>query len=125
MRLGGMVDLGSRVIDSGTITNSKKSNVSSRVDIGSIVGSKSKKQNSYSFPINRMWLSKFGISISRSIDTRINVGSEKWSKLSNDTGVNIKSKMKIESKGWGLGSHSHSSSFSLNGKLANLFKVWN
>ena len=63
-----------------------------------------------------MWLSKIGDSISRSMIMGINVGSEKWSKLSNDTGVNIKSKMKIESQGWGLGSHSHSSSISLNEK---------
>ena len=35
-------DLGSRVIGSRTITNSKKSSVGSRVGIGSIVESKSK-----------------------------------------------------------------------------------
>ena len=53
---------------------------------------------------------------------RINVGSENLSKLGNDTGINIVSKMETESQGWGSGSHSHSSSISLNEKLDNLFK---
>ena len=55
----------------------------------------------------------------------INVGSENWSKLGKDTGVNIDSKMGTESQGWGSGSHSHLSSISLNEKLANLSNVWN
>ena len=120
MWLGGMVDLDSRVIGSETSTNSEK-----RVSFGSRVESKSKNWNSHSSPFNEMWLSKFGDSISKFMGTGINVGSRNWSKLSNYTGVNIKSKMKIESQGWESGSHSHSSSISLNGKLANLSKVWN
>jgi len=75
--------------------------------------------------MNRMWLSKCGDSISRSMGTWINVGSKNWSKLDNDNGINIDSKMKIESQSLGSGSHSHSSSISLNEKLANLSKVWN
>ena len=55
----------------------------------------------------------------------INVGPENWSKLGKDTGFNIDSKMGTESQGWGSRSHSPSSSVSLNGKLANLSKVWN
>jgi len=55
----------------------------------------------------------------------IYVGSKNWSKLSKNTGVNIDSKMGSESQGWRSGSHSYSSSISLNGKLANLFMVWN
>ena len=51
--------------------------------------------------------------------TGIKVGSKNWSKLGNDTGINIDSKMETESQGWGSGSHSHSYSISLNGKLAN------
>jgi len=43
MCFGGMVDLGSRVIGSVTIINSKKLSVGSRVGIGSIVQSKSEK----------------------------------------------------------------------------------
>ena len=120
-----MVDVGSRMIGSGTITNSRKLTLGSRVSFGSRVESKSKNWNSYSSPINGMCLSKFGDSISRSIGTGINVGSENWFKLGNDTGVNIKSKMKIESQGCGSGLHLHSSSISLNEKLANLSKVWN
>ena len=58
---------------------------------------------------------------SRSMGTAINVGSENWYKLGNDTGINIDSKMETESQGWGSGSHS--SSISLNEKLANLYKV--
>ena len=38
MWLCGIVDLDSRVIGSGTITNSKKSSKGSRVDIGSMLG---------------------------------------------------------------------------------------
>ena len=53
-----------------------------------------------------MWLSKFSDSISKSMGTGINIGSENWSKLGNDTGVNIKSKMETESQGWGQG-HIH------------------
>ena len=39
----------------------------------------------------------------RSIGTGIDVGSENWSKLGNDTGVNIDSKMKLNHKvgDWG------------------------
>ena len=53
-----------------------------------------------------MWLSKFGDSVSRSMGTGINVGSRNWSKLGNDTEVNIDSKMKADSQGWGRG-HMH------------------
>ena len=60
--------------------------------------------NSHSFPINRMWLSKIGDSIYRSMDAGINVGA--GSKLGKDTEVNIDSKMGTESQGWGSGSHS-------------------
>jgi len=45
-----MVDLGSRMIGSGTITNSKKSILSSRVGFGSRVESKSKNLISHFFP---------------------------------------------------------------------------
>ena len=59
-----------------------------------------------------MCLSKIGDSISRSMGTGINVGSENWSKLGKNTGVNIDLKIKIESQSWRSGSHSYSSSFS-------------
>ena len=49
------------------------------------------------FPINEMWLSKIGDSISISMCTVINVGLENWSKLGKNTGVNIDSKMGTES----------------------------
>ena len=68
---------------------------------------------------------KFGDLISRSMGNGINVGSGNWSKLGKDIGVNVDSKMVTKSQGWGSGSHSHLTSTSLNGKLANLFKVWN
>ena len=97
MWLGGMVDLSSRVIGSRTTTHSGKSNVGSRVGIGSIVGSKSKKWNSHSFPINGMWPSKIGDSISRSMGMGINFGSVNWSKLGKNAGVNIDLKMETES----------------------------
>jgi len=103
----------------------KKSSLSSRVGFGSIIGSKSKNLNSHSFFINGMWLSKMGDSISRSIGTGINIGSEKWSKLDKDTVVNIDLKFETKSESWGWGSHSHSSSISLNRKLVNLSKIWN
>ena len=45
--------------------------------------------------------------------TGINVGSENWSKLGKDTGVNTDSKMETESQSWGSGSHSQSNSISL------------
>ena len=61
-----------------------------------LVESKSKNWNSHSFPINGMWLSKIGDSISRSIGTGINVGSENWSKFGKNIGVNIDSKMGTE-----------------------------
>ena len=64
-----------------------------------------------------MWLSKLGDSISRSIGTRINVGSRNESKLGKDTGVNIDSKFETKSRSWGSRSHSHSSSISLNENL--------
>jgi len=55
----------------------------------------------------------------------INVSSGNWSKLGNDNGINIDSKIETESQDWESGSHSHSSSISLTEKLANLSKVWN
>jgi len=67
-----------------------------------------------------MWLSKRGGSISKSIDTRINVGSRNGSNLGKDAGVNIDSKIGIESQSCGSGTHSYSSSISLKWKLANL-----
>ena len=76
MWLGGMVDLGSRVIGSGTITNSGKSSVGSRVSYGLRVESKSKNWDSHSLPKNGMWLSKIGDLIFRSMGTGINVSSE-------------------------------------------------
>ena len=45
-----MVDLGSRVIGSGTITNSEKSSVGLRVDIGSIVGPNQRNEIHILFP---------------------------------------------------------------------------
>ena len=57
-------------------TNSEKSTLSLRVSFGARIESKSKNWNSHSFPINGMWLSKIGDSISRSMGMRINVGSE-------------------------------------------------
>ena len=48
-----------------------------------------------------MWLSKIGDYISRSMGTGINVGSENWSKLGKNTGVNMDSKMGTESQSWG------------------------
>ena len=53
-----------------------------------------------------MWLSNIGDSNSRSMGTRINVGSENWSKLGKNTGVNIDSKMGTESQSWESDSHS-------------------
>ena len=76
MWLGRMVDLGSRMIGLGTITSLGNSNLDSRVDSASRVESKSKNWNSHSSPINGMWLSKVGDSISRFMGTEINVGSE-------------------------------------------------
>ena len=119
-----MIVLRSEKKSSRTNTNSKKSTMSSRVSFASRVESKSKNLISHSFPTNEIWLSKFGDSISRSM-TEINVGSENWSKLGNDTRINIDSKMETESQNWESGSNSHSSSISLNEKLVNLFKVWN
>jgi len=57
MWLGGMVDLGLRVIGLGTITNSEKLSLGSRVE------SKLKNLILHSFPINEVWLSKRGGSI--------------------------------------------------------------
>ena len=48
----------------------------------------------------------------------INVGSKNWSKLGEDTRINIDLKMKTESQGSGSWSHSHLSSISMNGELA-------
>ena len=45
-----MVDLGSRMIDAGTNTNSGKSTLCSRVNFGSIVESKSKIEIHILFP---------------------------------------------------------------------------
>ena len=56
-----------RMIGSGTNTNSKKSTLGLRVSFGSRVESKSKNWDSHSFFINRMWLSKIGDSISKSM----------------------------------------------------------
>jgi len=120
-----MDNLGSEMKSSGTNTNSGKSTLGSRVSFASRVESKSKNLISHSFPTNEIWLSKIGDSISRSIGTGINVGSENWCKLGKDTRVNLDSKMGNKSQGWGWGSNSHSSSISLNEKLVNLFKVWN
>jgi len=77
----------------------------------------------YTFFSHGMWLSKISDSISRSMGMGINVGSKNWFKLGKDTGVNIVSKMETESQSWGSMSHSHS--ILLNGKLANLSKIWN
>ena len=74
MWLGGMVDLDSRMTGSGTNTNSRKSTLGSRVSFSSRVESKSQNLNSHSFPINGMWLSKIGDSISRSMCTGKNIG---------------------------------------------------
>ena len=74
MWFGGMVDLGSRVIGSGTITNSEKLSISSRGGISSIVEFKLNKWNSHSFLNNEMRLSKIGRSVSRFMDTGINFG---------------------------------------------------
>ena len=82
---------------SGINTNSKKLTLGLRVGIGSIIGSKSKNWDSHSLPNNRIWLSKIGDSISMSMVTGINIGSENWSKLGNDIRVNIDLKMESES----------------------------
>ena len=74
MWLGGMVDLDSRVIGSGTITNSEKLTLGSRVSFGSRVEFKSKNLISHSIPINEVWQSKRSGSISKFVDTGINVG---------------------------------------------------
>ena len=70
-----------------------------------------------------MWLSKRSGSISKSIDTGINVGSDNRSNLGKDTEVNIDSKIGTESQNWRSGSHSCSSSISLKLKLVNLLIV--
>jgi len=87
-----------------------KSSLVLRVSFDSRVKSKSKSWNSHSLPINRMWLSKIGGSISKSMGTRINVGLKNGSKLDKDTEVNIDSK---KSQSCGSGSHSYSSSIFL------------
>ena len=79
----GMNDLGSEMKSSGTNTNLGKSTLGSRVGIGSIIGSKSKNWDLHSLPNNGMWLSKIGDSVSRFMGTKINAGSENWSKLGN------------------------------------------
>ena len=71
-----------------------------------------------------MWPSKRGGSISKSMDTRINVGLGNGSNFGNDSGVNVDSKIGIESQSYGSGSHSYSSSISLKWKLANLSMGW-
>ena len=109
MWLGEMINLASRVISSGTITNSKNSTLGSRVGFGLRVESKFKNWNSHYFPINGMWLSKIGDSIFRSIGTEINIGLENRSKLGKDIRVNIDSKMGTETQSWRSGSYSHSS----------------
>jgi len=53
-----------------------------------------------------MWLSKIGGSVSRSIDTGINVGSGNESKSVKDIRVNIDLEMGNESQGWRSDSHS-------------------
>ena len=82
----------------------KKLSVSSRLGIDSWV--QIKEMDSNSFPINGMWLSKIGGSVSRSMDTKINVGSGNESKSVKDIRLNIESKIGTESQGWGSGSHS-------------------
>ena len=92
-RLGGIIDLDSRVIGFVTNTNSEKLTLGSRVGFDSRAKSKSNNWTSHSFPFNGMWLFKIGNSISRSMGTEINIGSKNWSKLGEDTGINIDSKM--------------------------------
>jgi len=79
---------------------------------------------SHSFSNNGIWLSKIGGSISKSMDTGINVGSKNGSNLDKDTGINIDSKIKTESQSCGSGSHSCLSSISLKWKLINLSMSW-
>jgi len=70
MWLSGIVDIDSRMIGSGTNTDSRKCILGSRVSFGSRVESKSKNWNSHYFAINEMWLSKIGDFISRSMGTK-------------------------------------------------------
>ena len=88
-------------LDSGTNTDSGiwlKPSLGSRVSFGSRVESKFKNWNSHSFPINGMWLSKIGDSISRFMGIKINVGLGNWFKLGKDIRVNIDSKMGTKSQ---------------------------
>ena len=87
----GMNDLGSKIKSSGTNTNSGKSTLGSRIGLGSRVESKSKNLILHSFPFNEMWLSKRGDSISKSMNTRINVGLKNGSNLGKDTWLVVKS----------------------------------
>ena len=116
-----MVDLGSRVKDSGTNTDSGmwlKSSLGSIVGFGSKVGSKSKNWSLHSWSINGMCVPKIGGSILSSIGTWINVGS----------GIGYQSQHGFENWNWitklGIGSHSYSSSIFLKWKLVNLSKAW-
>ena len=89
----GMDDLGSWMIRMGTNTNSViwfKSSLGSRASFDLKVESKSRNWDIHSFPINGMWLSKKGGSISRFVGTRIDVGLEMWSNLGKDTWLQVK-----------------------------------
>ena len=67
-------DLGFEMKSLGTNTNLGKSTLGSRVGLGLRVESKSKNLTSHSIPINEVWQSKRSGSISKFVDTGINVG---------------------------------------------------
>jgi len=75
-----------------------KLSLGSRVSFGLKVESKSRNWDSHSSPINGMWLSKIGYSISRFVSTKIDVVSGMWSNLGKDTEDNIYSNFGIESR---------------------------
>ena len=78
----GMGDLDFEMKSLETNTNSGKSTLGSKVGLDSRVESKSKNLISHSIFINEMWLSKRSGSISKSMDTGINVGLGNGSNLS-------------------------------------------
>ena len=100
-----MVDLGSKMIGSGTNTNSGKSTLGSKFSFGARVSPNPRIKIHI---LSHQWnvTIQIGDSISISIGTVINVGSGNWSNLGKNTGVNIVSKMETESQSWGSGSHS-------------------
>ena len=101
MWLGGMVDLDSRMIGSGTNANSRNQLWVWELVLVQALSPSPQIDIHILFPSMECDYPKLEIQFLKFIGTRINVGSENWSKSGKDIGVNINSKMRTESQSWG------------------------